>query len=491
MHGIRHISKLLKTSSVHILPVVDRYNSLRHIKTVVSRMPSVTTTTTAATIDPAIIAALGQPPRMRENPAFTKVDNPEFYSIFTPELEALVGLFKKYNYELRIAGGAVRDILMNIKPKDIDFATTATPDQMKEMFTAEEVRMINAKGEKHGTITPRINNKENFEVTTLRIDVRTDGRHADVVFTTDWQLDANRRDLTINSMFLGFDGTVYDYFFGYEDLQQRRVVFVGEADVRIKEDYLRILRYFRFYGRIARDGSSHDATTLAAIAENAAGLARISGERIWTELQKIVVGNYARELVLEMHKCGLTEHCGLPAQPNVAEFERLCEDLQKFDQPHYPILFLIALLHTTEDAMKMHERLKLSAYERDLALFITQQRERIGTEYNTLRDYQKLSLQPNAKRDYVEQLLKYANKAELYNQLKAWQTPNFPINGHTLKSHGLVGKKMGLVLAQLRLIWADSDFLLTADQLIEKHLPEVLEQLRTPPSTPNKKQRTK
>lgn len=98
-----------------------------------------------------------------------------------------------------------------MKPKDLDFATTATPIQMKEMFTNENVRMINTKGEKHGTITPRINDKANFEVTTLRIDVLTDGRHAEVQFTTDWLLDALRRDLTINSMFLG-KGNIYKLF---------------------------------------------------------------------------------------------------------------------------------------------------------------------------------------------------------------------------------------------------------------------------------------
>lgn len=138
------------------------------------------------------------------------------------------------------------DLLLENIPTDIDFATTATPTQMKEMFTKENVRMINNNGEKHGTITPRINDKENFEITTLRIDVVTDGRRAEVQFTTDWQLDAYRRDLTINSMFLGFDGTVYDYFNGYEDLMNRRVRFVGDPNKRIQEDYLRILRYFRF-----------------------------------------------------------------------------------------------------------------------------------------------------------------------------------------------------------------------------------------------------
>lgn len=134
---------------------------------------------------------------------------------------------------------------MNMTPVDIDFATTATPKQMVEMFQKENIRMVNEKGEKHGTITARINDEENFEITTLRIDVSTDGRYAEVEFTTNWLLDANRRDLTINSMFLAFDGKVYDWFYGYDDLQSKKIVFVGNAAKRIQEDYLRILRYFR------------------------------------------------------------------------------------------------------------------------------------------------------------------------------------------------------------------------------------------------------
>lgn len=179
----------------------------------------------------------------RADPVVTRLDSPEFRSIFTPELRALAGLFERHNYELRIAGGAVRDILMRQRPKDLDFATDATPEQMKEMFAREQVRTINEKGEKHGTITARINDTENFEITTLRIDILTDGRHAKVEFTKDWKLDANRRDLTINSMFLDLSGRVYDYFYGYDDLKKKRVVFVGDANVRICEDYLRILRY--------------------------------------------------------------------------------------------------------------------------------------------------------------------------------------------------------------------------------------------------------
>ncbi len=139
-----------------------------------------------------------------------KLDTPEFQQILTADLKYLFLLFKKYSHELRIAGGAVRDLLMGKKPHDIDFATTATPDQMKEIFAKENIRMLNMNGEKHGTITVRLNDSENYEITTLRIDLVTDGRHAEVVFTNDWRLDANRRDLTVNSIFL----SIFFYFFG-------------------------------------------------------------------------------------------------------------------------------------------------------------------------------------------------------------------------------------------------------------------------------------
>lgn len=132
-----------------------------------------------------------------------QIDTPEYRSILTPSLLKLAELFHSNQHEIRIAGGAVRDLLMGLRPHDVDFATTATPDQVKTMLNQANVRMINANGEKHGTITARIDDEENFEVTTLRVDVVTDGRHAVVEYTKDWQLDASRRDLTINALFLG------------------------------------------------------------------------------------------------------------------------------------------------------------------------------------------------------------------------------------------------------------------------------------------------
>lgn len=309
--------------------------------------------------------------KVRVDPIVFKLDTPEFKSIFNEELVDLIDLFKKHDYELRVAGGAVRDILLKIYPTDIDFATNATPEQMKKMFEEEEVRMINMNGEKHGTITARINDKMNFEVTTLRTDLITDGRHAEVQFTKDWQIDANRRDLTINSMFLGLDGSVYDYFFGYEDLLKRRVIFVGDADTRIKEDYLRILRYFRFYGRISEISNNHDEETLTAIKNNINGLEKISGERIWMEVKKIMQGNFAGDLMLEMINCGVGSYMGLPKEFDILEFKRLWDVKEKLN----PITILCGLLNSPEDALKLHARLKFSAFERDLAIYITSNRE--------------------------------------------------------------------------------------------------------------------
>ncbi|XP_037921957.1 CCA tRNA nucleotidyltransferase 1, mitochondrial isoform X2 [Hermetia illucens] len=419
--------------------------------------------------------------RVRKDPVVVKLDTPEFKSIFTNELYDLIDLFKKYGHEIRIAGGAVRDILMNISPKDIDFATTATPDQMKDMFNKENIRMINMKGEKHGTITPRINDKENFEITTLRIDVLTDGRHAEVKFTTDWQLDANRRDLTINSMFLGFDGSVYDYFYGYDDLKMRRVVFVGDPDTRIKEDFLRILRYFRFYGRIANSANNHDQFTLEAIKNNATGLQKISGERIWSEVRKLLVGNFAQELMLTMLKCGIGKYIGLPDPQNIEEFNRVMEASKAFKDDFLPIMFMTGLLHSPEDAMKLHERLKLSAYERDLALFLTQNRES-ARSIDDLKSYKKLCMQPYAKREYVEELLRYNNMPELYKQLKEWKSPSFPINGSKLKDNGCPpGATIGVVMNQLKGIWADEDFKINEEDLLRIHLPKILEDVKANP----------
>ncbi|KAM8917490.1 CCA tRNA nucleotidyltransferase 1, mitochondrial isoform 1-T2 [Spinachia spinachia] len=398
-----------------------------------------------------------------------KLKTSEFQSLSSDGLNDLAEIFEKHRHELRIAGGAVRDLLSGKRPDDVDFATTATPEEMKHMFQKAGIRMINNKGEKHGTITARLHN-ENFEVTTLRVDVQTDGRHAEVEFTTDWQKDAERRDLTINSMFLGLDGTLYDYFKGYEDLQNREVRFVGSAEQRIQEDYLRILRYFRFYGRVALEPDGHKPETLAAIRENGRGLAAISGERIWVELKKMVVGNHAAHLLELMYRLELAQYIGLPPDGNIEEM-KLVRNTAKDHSPK-PMTVLAALFRCPEEVEKMDIRLKVSREEKTLALFLVKYRRELCKsvdEPDSLKPFTDFIFDSREldTQSKVCELLKYQGEEKLLAELSRWSVPRFPISGHDLRRLGITsGKDIGGTLQELRDIWKKSRYQMDKDELL-------------------------
>ena len=237
-----------------------------------------------------------------------RLDTPHFKALLQTELLELESLFRSNGYDFRLVGGVVRDLLLGWKPKDVDISTNCTPERMMELLDRHKIRYIPT-GLKHGTITVHMG-RTDFEVTTLRVDKETDGRHAVVEFTGDWRLDALRRDLTINAMSLTTDGTLYDYFDGQKHLAEKRIVFVGDARQRITEDYLRILRYFRFYGRIVPDAARHESSTLEVIRELAPGLGKVSVERVWTELAKILTGNHAPRLAQLMYQLGVAESIG-------------------------------------------------------------------------------------------------------------------------------------------------------------------------------------
>ncbi|KAM4612988.1 CCA tRNA nucleotidyltransferase 1, mitochondrial isoform 1-T2 [Polymixia lowei] len=393
----------------------------------------------------------------------------EFQSLFTDGLKGLAELFEKNQFELRIAGGAVRDLISGKRPEDVDFATTATPEDMKTMFQTAGIRMINNKGEKHGTITARLHN-ENFEVTTLRVDVQTDGRHAEVEFTTDWQKDAERRDLTINSMFLGLDGTLYDYFRGYEDLQNRKVRFVGSAEKRIQEDYLRILRYFRFYGRVALEPGDHEVETLDAIREHACGLAGISGERIWVELKKMVVGSHAAHLLELMYNLGLAQYIGLPPDGDIKEMNRVWQRAK--DHSPKPMTVLAALFRRPEEVEKMDLRLKVSREEKTLALFLVKHRRDLHKsqdEPDSLTPFTDFIIDSRELDSTVKvcELLKYQGEDKLLSELCSWSAPCFPVSGHDLRRMGITsGKEIGTTLQELRNIWKKSRYQMDKEELL-------------------------
>jgi tRNA nucleotidyltransferase/poly(A) polymerase len=200
----------------------------------------------------------------------------------------LILLLERYGFAARFAGGCVRDKLMGIAPKDFDIATAAIPQEVINVCFQHEMKTIPT-GIDHGTLTVMTLSGP-VEVTTLRRDVASDGRHAVVEFAgATFETDAARRDFTINAMFEDAHGQVYDYFGGLSDLQKKVLRFVGDPPARIKEDYLRILRFFRFW---ARFGFDPDKEALIAIHENMEGLGRLSQERITSEFLQILDGNY-------------------------------------------------------------------------------------------------------------------------------------------------------------------------------------------------------
>ncbi|XP_022335319.2 CCA tRNA nucleotidyltransferase 1, mitochondrial-like [Crassostrea virginica] len=423
--------------------------------------------------------------KWRGNLKTMKVQSSVFDNMMTPELKKISDVFEKYNYEIRIAGGAVRDVLMNKLPHDIDFATTATPTQMKEMFSKEGIRMLNMNGEKHGTITARIDDKENFEVTTLRIDVVTDGRRAEVNFTTDWKIDANRRDLTINAMFLDFQGTLYDYFNGKEDLENRRIRFVGDPTERIQEDYLRIMRYFRFFGRIADSNTVHDKDTLVSIKQNAKGLKRISGERLWMELNKIVTGNFAGSLMETMVSCDIHTYLGFPEVMNLDEFKRVCEVTE--GQTFHVMTRLAALLSTEDQVYDLDNRLKFSNDDFDVAVFILKNRSSpMGDNKLTFCKYLLVDTSGAVRKtqEKVCELLKYRNEYDVLEEFRSWSPPLLPVSGTDLLSFDIPrGPLYKRTIDEIRQKWKYSDFKLTKEELLEM-VPQILEEVK---STPVKK----
>ena len=205
--------------------------------------------------------------------------------------------------QARMVGGAVRDMLAGRRVADVDFAVPLSPEEVMARVREAGLKAVPT-GLAHGTVTV-VAGGRGFEVTSLRRDVLTDGRHAVVAFTDDWELDASRRDFTINAMSATREGVVFDYFGGREDLAAGRVRFVGEAGRRIAEDYLRILRFFRFFARYGR--GAPDAGAVAAIVTLRAGVGSLSAERVWSEVKQILLAEDPRAVVALMRATGVLE----------------------------------------------------------------------------------------------------------------------------------------------------------------------------------------
>jgi poly(A) polymerase len=259
--------------------------------------------------------------------------------------------------EARVVGGAVRNELLGVPVGDIDIATTALPDEVMRRVTAAGFKAVPT-GIEHGTVTVVVDGTP-FEVTTLREDVETFGRHARVVFGRDWQHDAARRDFTMNALYVTRDGTVHDHVGGLDDIAARRVRFIGDPEKRIAEDYLRILRFFRFYAACS-DGGPPDSAGLAACIAGRSGLASLSRERLRMEMRKLLVATHAVPALVSMSESGLLMAV-LGGVPLLASFSNMIKLEREFAMVPDPMRRLGALaVNVVEDADRLRDRLRLA-----------------------------------------------------------------------------------------------------------------------------------
>lgn len=371
----------------------------------------------------------------------------------------------------RFVGGCVRNTLLGAPVDDIDIATPLTPDVVTAAARAAGLDAVPT-GEAHGTITVIANHKP-LEVTTLRRDVSTDGRRATVAFTTDWSEDAQRRDFHINALYADVDGTLHDPTgAGLSDAEHGRVRFIGDAHTRIAEDYLRILRFFRFYAWYAKGDPDPDPDGLAACAVMKAGLAQLSAERVWKELKKLLSAPDPRVAYIAMETSGVAGAV-LPEALDRARFEAMVEiDHAILDAPDAMARLAALLPDDTEIARALARRLKVSNDERARLVAALDRREAI-VSYLSPRELRRVLYLHGADAFADQAKLAWAEggpeKASsqwraLLAMAETWVKPRLPLTGDEIAAAGVPhGPKVGEVMRAVEAWWIDSDF--TDDKL--------------------------
>jgi tRNA nucleotidyltransferase (CCA-adding enzyme) len=398
---------------------------------------------------------------------------------FPPELVDLRGKFVSEGFDIRLVGGCVRDLLHGDEPHDIDLCTDATPDEQVEMYKKYDVRHIET-GLQHGTVTVVLNGIT-YEITSLRTDTECDGRHATVSYTRDWLIDIERRDLTINAMSLTFDGELIDPFNGKSDLENQIVRFVGDPEKRITEDYLRILRWFRFYGRygnvtagaiyavppghaISDFPACNIQDTIRKIAALAGNLTQISPERKWSELSKIMVGPNAHQVLRLMTASSVLQYCWLPTSetyPNIDE-----EVARTIELTKNPITVFWQMYTMSDNA---YEVFKWSSNERALFDFLC--KHYVGGKHVTKKvhpDYDAMVTVDKFNKEFVRELMVVNDCDELKRiSFESWDPPSFPVSGNDIMAVSSVsGPALGKMIKDLKLVWRESGFTMTKEKLL-------------------------
>ena len=374
--------------------------------------------------------------------------------------------------QARFVGGCVRNALLGEPVDDVDIATCLTPDAVAVVLTQAGLKVVPT-GIDHGTVTA-VADGVPFEITTLRRDVETLGRRAVVAFTTDWREDAKRRDFRINAIYATRDGALYDPFHGLEDIAARRVVFIGKAEDRIAEDVLRILRFYRFnawYGR------SIDAVGQAACTAMAERIPRLSVERVWKELKKLLAAPDPGPAVEAMQEGHVLKQV-LPGDIDFNLFLSIIEADRGRSRAPDPLLRLAALLGRDGVAMqRVVEHMKASNAEkaRIQAMAAPPSTFGVGEVRPGLpakaRDYAlyRMGAEPFADQMRLAEAAGLGSATSDLEAVRAWKRPRFPLTGKDLIAAGFErGPELGDQLSQLERDWAEGGFELSRADLLAR-----------------------
>jgi poly(A) polymerase len=381
----------------------------------------------------------------------------------SPAITSVFAALTKGGAEVRVVGGAVRNALLERPVRDIDLATTATPDEVVRLVQAAGLA-AHPTGIDHGTVTV-VAEKQPFEVTTLRRDVETDGRHAVVTFTTSWEADAARRDFTINALYCALDGTIYDTVGGLADLRQRRVRFIGDAEARIREDYLRILRFFRFTAEYGN--GQPDAAGLAAADALKERLSLLSAERVRAEILKLLAAPAAVDVVAGMYRNGILQLV-VRTRLEPDRFARLVAIEAALGEPPDALSRLAALAVSQRDeATFLAAQLRLSNAEASSIAVATDGDP--GIDPRASEAAARVALYKLGPEAYSRAArLAWARSSQPANDPRwrarvllpdRWKAPPMPFSGSDVLDLGIAaGPKVGRILEAFERWWIESDF---------------------------------
>ena len=388
----------------------------------------------------------------------------------------IFGTINNYNEtsEIRYVGGCVRKILNDEKTDDIDLATNLTPDQVKQCLDKNQIKFFET-GIEHGTITAVIDD-QNFEITTLRKDVKTDGRHAVVEYTTNWKEDSLRRDFSINSIYSDLDGNLYDPNSGHKDLNVGIIKFIGDPETRIKEDYLRIIRYLRFYTEYSK--IDHEINIIKIIKKNIEGLGKISKERQFNELKKILKLDNFLKLFKNKTSCELFSLI-FPQLKNFKKLSKLSKPLEKIlknKSLYFVISFLV--IDETDNSDYFVYKYNLPNELKDKINFLKNNSlNKDSTKIFNKKGLQKIFYYEGKSStiDLIDFNLLYFKQSKKLSELKTYfeklDKPEFPIKAQLLiNDYGLKeGRELGQKLKNLEMKWIENNF-----NLSKKDMEKVL-----------------